>query len=211
MCPPGAEFKGKEYSMSGKVVLPFAGAILTSILLPVFAARSGAGPESFKIDSVHSSALYRVKHMQVSFSWGRFDDVSGMVAWDAGNPESASFDVRIKTESIDSNNRKRDEHLKGPEFFDTKKFPTMTFKSSSVKKTGDNEYEVSGDFTLHGVTRPLTAKVEMTGAAKGMDGKPLVGFETTFEIKRSDFGMGKMVGPIADEVRIIVSLEAGHS
>lgn len=193
--------------MLGKALLSIVLAGLTATFLPL-GATAGAGPEAYKVDGVHSSALYRVKHMNVSYSWGRFNDVAGTITWDAGSPEASSFDVRIRTDSIDSNNKKRDEHLKGTDFFNTKQFPTMSFKSTAIKKAGEHEYEVTGDFTLHGVTKPITVKMEMTGSAKGMNGKPMVGFETTFEIKRSDFGMGKMVGPVADDVRIIVAMEA---
>jgi polyisoprenoid-binding protein YceI len=192
-----------------KVVLPAAGLILTSVLLPVFAARNGASaPANYTVDPVHSSAIFRIKHMNVSYFWGRFNDVSGTIAWDAENPEASSFDVRIKTESVDSNSKARDNHLKGPDFFNAKQFPVMSFKSSGVKKAGDNAYEVTGELTLHGVTKPLTAKIEMTGEGKGMQGGKVVGFETTFEIKRGEFGMTGGKGALGEDVRVVVSLEA---
>ena len=195
--------------MSSKVVLSLAGSILVLALLPAFAGQTAA-PAAFKIDPVHSSVIFRVKHMNVSYFWGRFNDIAGTVAWDAAKPEASSFDVQIKTESVDSKDPKRDNHLKSPDFFNAKQFPTLAFKSKSVKKLDDTTFEVGGDLTLHGVTKPLTAKVEMTGTGKGMRGGSLVGFETTFEIKRSDFGMNFMKGPLGDDVRIVVSLEAGH-
>lgn len=173
-------------------------------------AADGDGVQTFKIDTVHSSAIFRIKHLDTAFFWGRFNDIAGTVAWDPASPEAAAFDVTIKTASVDTKNGARDTHLKGPEFFDAKQFPTLTFKSKSVKKGDDKMLEVSGDLTMHGVTKPLTAKIEMTGSGKGMNGQSLVGFETTFNVKRSDFGMNKMVGPVGDDVRIIVSLEAGH-
>lgn len=194
-----------------KVVLPVATVVLASVLLPVFAARSGAVAEKYTVDAVHSSAIFRIKHMNVSYFWGRFNDVSGTVAWDSENPEASSFDVRIKTESVDTNSKQRDNHLKSPDFFNAKQFPTLAFKSKSVKKAGEKTYEVAGELTLHGVTKPLTAKVEMTGTGKApQGGGTIIGFETTFEIKREDFGMSYGKGALGEDVRVVVSLEAGR-
>jgi polyisoprenoid-binding protein YceI len=181
--------------------------LLATALLPGMAADNAPGAaDGLKIDTVHSSAIFRVKHMNVSYSWGRFNDISGKVAWKTDAPESSSFDVEIKTDSIDTNNGKRDTHLKGPDFFNTRQFPTMGFKSKSMKKSSDNKFEVTGDFSMHGVIKEITVSMEVVGVNKDARGLA-AGFETTFDIKRSDYGLKNMVGPVGDDIRIIVSLE----
>ena len=113
----------------------------------------------------------------------------------------------MKVESIDTHNAKRDQHLKSPDFFNAKQFPAITFKSKQVKKSSKDTYEVTGDLTIHGVTRPVTVKVTNTGSGKDPMGANRIGFETIFTIKRSDFGMKFMLGPVSDEIRLIVSIE----
>lgn len=168
-----------------------------------------AGAEQFKVDRVHSSVVFRVKHMGVSYFYGRFNDVGGSFAFDDADETKCSFDIEVKTESVDTHNEKRDNHLKSPDFFNAKQYPTIRFKSSAVKKTGDNTFEVSGELTLLGQTKPLTVTVERVGMGKGRGGGSLCGFETTFTIKRSDFGMTYGLEGVSDEVRLTVSLEGG--
>ncbi|MBI4579055.1 MAG: YceI family protein [Planctomycetes bacterium] len=197
---------GKERFMCRTLCLVLA-SVVTLTLLPALAQET-AGGQVYRIDSVHSSAVFRIKHLDVSYFWGRFNDISGTATWDAARPEATSFDVRVNANSIDSKDAKRNTHLKGPDFFDTKKYRTLPFKSTSARKLDDTTIEVTGDLTLRGVTRPLTAKVEFTGAGKGMQGEAMVGFETTFTIKRSDFGINFAPDALGDDVRVIVSLEA---
>lgn len=164
----------------------------------------------YKVDSVHSTAIFRIKHMNTSFSYGRFDAISGEFALDGQNPAQCRFDVQIKSASLDTGNPARDKHVKGPDFLNVVQYPTLGFKSRSVSKSGTDEYEVTGDLTLHGVSRPVTVKIVKTGEAKDPRGKAIAGFETKFTIKRSDFKMDKMVGPVGDEVGILVSVEGGR-
>jgi polyisoprenoid-binding protein YceI len=165
--------------------------------------------DAFQVDAVHSSVLFRVKHMNVSYTYGRFNDVSGHFLLDEADPSKSLFDLTVKSESIDTANTKRDNHLKGTDFFNAKQFPTITFKSKSVKK-GDSGYDVTGDLTLHGVTKPVTFRVASTGTGRGMIGGTLAGVEASVVIKRSDFGMTFMVGPVGDEVTVTVALEGGR-
>ncbi|HEY3246612.1 MAG TPA: YceI family protein [Phycisphaerae bacterium] len=167
-----------------------------------------AAAETYGVDPVHSTANFRIKHMGTSYFYGRFNDISGTIKFDEADPTKSSFDVDVKTESVDTKNDGRDKHLKSDSFFNVKQYPKMTFKSKSVKKTGEDQYEVSGDFTLHGVTKPLTVKVERTGTGN-MRGKQIVGFETSFTLKRTEFGMSEMLDGLSDEVQVTVSLEAG--
>jgi polyisoprenoid-binding protein YceI len=166
---------------------------------------------AYTVDAVHSSVIYRIKHLNVSNSYGRFNDISGSFHFDAAKPEASVLDVSVQTESIDSANEKRDGHLKSQDFFSAKEFPTIAFKGKTFKKTTDTTFDVEGDLSLHGVTKPVTVKVELTGSGPGMRGGEVAGIEARFSIKRSDFGMNYMVGKgLSDEVDLIVSLEGGR-
>ena len=162
--------------------------------------------DTFKIDPVHSSIGFSIKHLGVSDFYGRFNDVSGQVVFDKADPSKSSVEVTIPVESIDTHNEKRDQHLKSPDFFNAKQFPMIVFKSKSVEGTGDN-YKAIGDLTLHGVTKPLTLEIKRGPDGKGMEGEIRGGGETRFTIKRSDFGMNFMQGGLGDEVTVLLSLE----
>ena len=194
-------------------VLGFA-ALGTMAIANASAQQSAAAPTSastaganYKIDDVHSSALFRVHHLGAGQFWGRLNAVSGSMAFNAAG-EPTSFDVSIATDSVDTAEPKLDSHLKSPDFFNTKEFPTMTFKSDSVSKKPDGSLEVTGSLTMHGVTKKITAALEVTGIADmGMGAR--AGVEATFTVNRSDFGMryGLEKRTLGDAVRVIVSLE----
>lgn len=177
--------------------------------LPILTAQvsSKGAAETYKVDPVHSGVIFKIKHLDVSYFYGRFNEVSGKFTIDEADPASNTFDVEIKTDSIDTNSENRDRHLKGPDFFNAKQYPKVIFQSTSVKKIGDRLYEVTGNLTLHGVTQPLTVKLEHTGSGSGSRGEYRIGFETTFNIKRSDFDMKYALGNLGDEVKMMVSLE----
>ena len=161
----------------------------------------------YQVDTVHSSVIFRVKHVGVSYFYGRFNEIKGSFAFDEADPTSLVLDLEIKTESIDTNDKKRDTHLKGPDFFHAKQYKTITFKSTKAEPGEDNTYRVTGDFTLHGVTKSITVDIVHVGSGSGRRGRLLAGFETSFTIKRSDFGMDYMLGGLGDDIRITVSLE----
>lgn len=165
--------------------------------------------DDLKIDPVHSFVIFSVHHLQAGYVYGTFEaGPSGNISYDKSDPEKSSFDVHVDVDSLHTHNSRRDKDLKGPDFFNVKQFPDLTFKSASVKKTGDSTMDVTGDLTLRGVTKLITVSMEMTGVGKGMSGETRVGFQTNFTIKRSDFGMLADPDPIiGDEVRIIVALE----
>ncbi|HET6202607.1 MAG TPA: YceI family protein [Planctomycetota bacterium] len=182
----------------------------TALLAPAALASPGAGPApaTYEIDGVHSSVLFRIKHFDASFVYGRFNEVSGTLVYDEASPAASSVEVTIKADSVDTHNAGRDKHLKSPDFFNAEEFPVLSFKSKSVKGSGKGGgLEVTGDLTIHGVTKPVTVKGVHTGTGKGMKGEERAGFETTFTIKRSDFGMRFMAEALGDEVQITVALE----
>ena len=166
--------------------------------------------ETWKIDSVHSSTLFRIQHAGAGRFWGRFNDVTGTVDWPRDNAAAPGFDVIVAVESVDSGNAKLDGHLKSPDFFNAREFETMTFTSTGGERVDDTHWKVTGDLTLLGVTKPTTAVIEFTG----LRGNPVLakaGWEAVFEINRSDFGMNWGVdrGALSDDVKIIVALEGG--
>ena len=172
-------------------------------------APSAKVASDFKIDGVHSSVIFKINHLGTSNFYGRINMAEGEFTFDPASPDSASINVTLKTDNIDSGNAQRDGHLKSPDFFDAKQFPTITFKSTGVKKVGDG-YQLTGDLTLHGQTKPITAKFVHIGEKDaGAKFGYRSGFEATFTIKRSDFGMKFMAenGMLGDEVAVTASLE----
>jgi polyisoprenoid-binding protein YceI len=150
--------------------------------------------------------------MNVSYFNGRFDEISGTVTLDDQNPAQSAFDLKISASSVDTANPKRDNHIKSPDFLNAKQFPTITFKSKSVSAGEKDVYEVQGDLTLHGVTKPITVKVTRTGQGPGpRGGGSVVGLESVFTVKRSDFGMSNMLQALGDEITITVGIEAAGS
>ncbi|MDB5352707.1 MAG: hypothetical protein JWN86_3954 [Planctomycetota bacterium] len=181
------------------------GAVIASMLaIPCLAA-------GYKVDPVHSALTFRVKHMNTSYAYGRFDTISGTFAIDEANPAKSSFDFTVKTESVNTGNAGRDKHLAADAFFNAKQFPTISFKSKSVSSAGKNTFEVVGDLTLHGVTRPITVMIELTGTGKDMRGTAIAGIESVFTIKRSDFGMKQMLNAVGDDVKIMLASEGIQS
>jgi polyisoprenoid-binding protein YceI len=158
--------------------------------------------DTYKGDPVHSTVIFRISHLGTSFVYGRFDEVNGTFTV-GDKPE---FDFSVNVESVDTNNKQRDTHLKSGDFFSVKEFPTITFKSTSVTSTGDKKFDVTGDLTLHGVTKSITVPLDFVGAADTKAG-PRAGYEGHFSVKRSDYGMDKMVGMVGDDVSLIVSFE----
>lgn len=163
--------------------------------------------DDYTIDPVHSAVIFRIKHLKVSYTYGRFNKTTGTFSLDENEPGNTKIDLTVDVSSLDTNDPKRDGHLKGPDFFNVKQFPKATFKSKAVKKVGEDLYEVKGDMTLHGVTKEITVKVTKTGEGEDPWGGHRAGAELTFTIKRSDFGMSYMQGPVGDDVRLIVSIE----
>lgn len=165
--------------------------------------------DTYTVDPIHSSVLFRIKHMDVGYFYGRFNDIAGEFTIDETDPPASSFEFRIKLEGLDSNNKGRDKHLKGPDFFSAQEFPEIRFKSTRVQKVDEHTYEVTGDMRLHGVTKPLTVRVDYIGSAKDPRGGQRAGVEAVFTLDRSEFGMKVMRG-LGDEVRIIAAVEGVH-
>ena len=189
----------KKFSLAAAILAGLG----TSSLAP--AARAA---ETYAVDPVHSSISFGISHAGISDIHSRFNDFSGKFVIDKDDPSKSTFALDIKVASVDTNNAKRDEHLRAPDYFNAKQFPTLSFKSTKVKAT-DAGYEVTGDLTLHGVTKPVT--LTLKGGHKVVEfpkGTPRIGVTSSVTIKRSEFDMKTELGALGDDVHIIVGLEA---
>lgn len=169
------------------------------------AVSAPAEGKTFTLDPVHSNVVFKIKHMNVSNFYGRFNKVTGSFT----TGETASVDVTVDASSVDTNNSKRDDHVKSPDFLSVKEFGEITFKSTGLKKSGES-WKGAGDLTFHGVKKSIEVELKLVGSGPGMGGKgEAAGVEASFTIKRSDYGVKGMVGPLGDDVTIWVSLEGG--
>jgi polyisoprenoid-binding protein YceI len=143
----------------------------------------------WSIDPLHSEVQFKVKHLVISTVSGFFKSFEGTVETDNEDFEHSKINFSIDINSVDTNQTQRDEHLKSAEFFDAAKYPHITFSSTSFKKTGDDEYDLKGDLTIKGITKPVTLNVEYGGLAADFYGNSKAGFEVTGKINRKDFGL----------------------
>jgi len=167
---------------------------------------SAYAAETYKLDPAHTSVVYRVKYSGVTFVYGRFNGPTGTFVYDDASPSKSSIEMQVDANNIDTAVEKRDNHLKSPDFFNAAEYPMVTFSSTSVKKIDSDTYQVTGNLTLLGKTRKLTVNAKQTGSGKDPWGNFRRGFETSFTIKRSDFGMNFMLGGVSDEVGLTVSV-----
>jgi polyisoprenoid-binding protein YceI len=168
---------------------------------------SASRADDYVIDAAHSGVTFQISHMGVSYIPGRFNQFSGNFTIDTSDPAKSSFSLTIKTESVDTNNSKRDEHLRAPDFFNAKQFPTITFASTAVKAV-EGGYEVTGDLTMHGETKPITFSLKGGKTAEFPPKVIRTGFTSPqIVIKRTDFGVGKPMPVLGNEVYITISFE----
>jgi polyisoprenoid-binding protein YceI len=173
---------------------------------------AAAGAETFKINSSHSTIAFKVRHM-LGTAKGHFAKFKGTIEADREHPEQSAVTVMIDAASIDTGIAKRDDHLRG-ELFDVARYPEITFKSRRVKQTGANSGEISGDLTMHGVTRAITLQVQLLSDPDALGKNPTTRWRaTTAPLKRSQFGLvfsksAETVSMIADDVAIDIEIEA---
>jgi polyisoprenoid-binding protein YceI len=187
---------------------------VAAVALAMSAGAMQGQAKDWKIEAAHSEADFSIKHMAISTVHGSFHGVSGVVKFDPANVAKSGVEATIDIATVDTGVAARDNHLKSPDFFDTAKFPTMTFKSTSVAKVGDH-YAVTGDLMLHGVTKSVVLNLEMPGKEQiGMDKKPHRGFTATTTINRKDFGLtwnGTLTSGdsvLGDDVKIELDIDA---
>lgn len=184
-------------------------------LLPAlaFLAPSFSSADEYAIDPSHSSVGFKIRHL-VSKVSGSFKEFDGKFTYDKAHLDKSMFEGRISASSINTSNEKRDEHLRSPDFFDAKKFPNLTFKSTKIRSKGKDMLEITGDFTMKGVTKPVTLTAELGGEVKDPWGNTKFGMEAKGKLNRKDFGMewnkaldhgGVMLG---DEIELELAFEA---
>lgn len=185
-----------------------AGMIPGTVVGSIPSQDASAG-DGFTVDIAHSTLVYKLRHFGVSYFHGRINQPSGSFRIDATNPSASSVHVVAEVKNMDSGNDGRDRFILSPDFFNAREYPTAEFKSDSVKPLADGTYELTGAFTMHGVTRSITATLsEYTTLQTDRFGFR-AGFECTFTVKRSDFGMDLFVeeGTLGDEVTITAAIE----
>lgn len=179
-------------------------AILALASLPALAQ------DVYKIDPVHSEVSFKVGHLLAKVS-GRFTKFAGTIKVDTTDISKSSVEVSIEAASLTTDNESRDKHLKSPDFFDVEKFPTITFKSTAVKEVAKGKLEITGDFTLHGVTKRITFPISNAGTQPGMQpGTVIAGFvDGALSLNRNEYGIKTFPGVVGEMVAISLNVEAG--
>lgn len=182
-------------------------AVAALVAVPLFAQTAAPAVETWAVDKSHSSATFKVRHIMANVT-GQFRNFDGTIKVDRANPSASSVEFTIDAASIDTGNENRDKHLRSADFFDVEKFPAITFRSTSVKAKSATEFDVTGDFTMHGVTKRITLPVTHLGfgAKKG-------GFEIETTLNRKDYGIewnraldeGGFV--LGEDVKVAINLE----
>jgi polyisoprenoid-binding protein YceI len=168
---------------------------------------------TYSIDKAHSEVTFQVRHLLTKVR-GRFSDFEGTIEYDEEQPENSSVNVTVQAASIDTSERDRDAHLRSADFFEVEQYPSLTFRSRSIARKGTQQFDLTGDLTIHGVTRSVTFGVDLLGKAKDPWGNERIAFEAETAINRKDFGLhwnaaletgGFLVG---DDVKISLSIQA---
>ncbi|MCB9554556.1 MAG: YceI family protein [Deltaproteobacteria bacterium] len=179
---------------------------LIAVLGGLLIAPSTSFAETWNIDPVHSAVVFKTLHFGAGYTYGMFRKFSGKI--EAAKPiGKSSVSIEIDAESVYTGEQKRDKHLRSPDFLNVKQFPKITFVSSAVRGSVKN-ITVSGKLTLHGTTKDVTVRLTKVGEGKDPWGNQRIGFEGTLKIKRTEYGMKKMIGPAADEIQLILAFEA---
>jgi len=176
-----------------------------------FLASPALAADTYKIDTSHVYVGFEVNHLGFSTTYGRFNDVSGTIEFDEENPEASSVEVKIDPASVDTGHKERDEHVRGEDLLNVAEYPEMSFKSTSIERTGEKTGKITGDLTLHGVTKPVTLDTSFTqkGTYPMTEEKiEVIGFDAKTTLKRSDYGMDKFIPMVGDELPVTISFEA---
>jgi polyisoprenoid-binding protein YceI len=185
--------------------------LFVSLFGLLLAAERGPAAETYTIDPAHTSIVFSASHAQLSYTYGFFRKAAGAYLLDKTNPANCRFQLTIDADSLDTNHAERDKHLRSADFFDTQRFPTITFESTSCTAANTPEgglvYQVKGNMTIHGVTRQVTLPLRMLGEGKGPFNDERSGFLCQVELKRSEFGMTNLLNMVGDAIGITVSFE----
>ncbi|MBU1192104.1 MAG: YceI family protein [Gammaproteobacteria bacterium] len=179
-------------------------ALITTLSVPAYAPAA-----DYVIDTAkaHAFIQFRIQHLGYSWLYGRFNEFNGTFSYDEKNPSANKVEVTINTASIDSNFAERDKHLRSDDFLDVKKFPQARFVSTQFEDQGEGKAVLKGDFTLHGVTKPIVIAVERVGQGDDPWGGYRAGFYGTTVLKLADYGITRDLGPASQEVELMLSVE----
>ena len=181
--------------------------MLAGLLGAVFSAQ--AAPVSYKLDPGHTMVLFSWNHFGFSNPVADIGIADGTLVFDEQNPSKSSVQVTMPLANLDTHVPALDNHLKQPDFFNAAQFPTITFKSTSVQPVDSTHFKVTGDLTVHGVTKPVVLDATLNKSGKHpMTGQPAIGFNAAGTLKRSDFGLGAYVPNVSDEITINITTEA---
>lgn len=184
--------------------------IMTCVIASALLMATGlaVAADTYKIDPAHTSATFRVLHRGYSYTAGRFNEIAGGIMFDEKDFSKSQVNITIMTASVDTNVKKRDDHLRSPDFFNAKEFPEMTFKSTGIEQTGDKTGKMMGELTLLGVTKPVAFEVTFNRMAPNKKGVMIVGFSASGSLKRTEFGMSYGLKGIGDDIAIQLEAEA---
>jgi polyisoprenoid-binding protein YceI len=181
---------------------------LLGFMAALLLCSSALAQNNWQLDPPHSAAQFAVRHFGISTVRGTFTKVSGAVTYDDANPTKATVQATIDASSIDTRVENRDKDLRGPNYFDVEKFPTITFQSKKVEVAGEGKLKVTGDLTMHGVTKEVVLDVDGPSAPmKDSHGNMRRGASATTKINRHDFGVNGGAAAVGDEVQITLDVE----
>ena len=181
----------------------------TAVSAALVLSASAVNAAEYVIDTkgAHAFVNFKIKHLGYSWLHGRFNTFDGEFNYDAEKPNVSQIMVNIDTASLDSNHAERDKHLRGKDFLNVDKYPTATFKSTKITFNNDDSGKVTGDFTLHGVTKSITFEIDKIGEGQDPWGGYRVGFEGETSLKLSDYGINYNLGPASTHVDIGLFIE----
>src|SRR5688572_12194531 len=180
---------------------------LNVMILLLLLAGSVFAQTTWTVDKAHSKLGFTVTHLMVSEVDGTFNSFDAKITSAKDDFSDATIELTADVNSVDTNNERRDNHLKSPDFFDAAQFGTLTFKSTSVKKTGEKTYKVTGDLTIHGITKSVDLDATLIGTTAGRDGKKISGWKVTGTLNRIDFKVGTSGPTVSDEVILTAKAE----
>ena len=183
--------------------------LLLAAALTVAASVAFAAPTTYKIDATHTDVIASWNHLGFSTPAAHFGQVDGAITYDPANVAASSVQVTLPLSGMESHVPAFNNHLRSPDLFDAEKYPTITFRSTSVASAGENRLAVTGDLTIKGVTRQVVLDVVLNKVGEHpMRKVPTIGFNATTTIKRSDYGISYAVPAVSDEVKISITTEA---
>ena len=173
----------------------------------LFAGHAMAADYAIDKPGQHAFVNFKISHLGISWMYGTFKDFDGSFSYDDKKPEASKVEVTLKTNSVDTNHAERDKHIRNADFLNVSKFPEAKFVSTKVTKVDDKKLDITGDLTIHGVTKQVVVNAELTGEGKDPWGGYRAGFHGVTNIQMSDFGIKNVLGAASENIELTISLE----